>query len=598
MDSEHTEPDPKVEKVQQPKEEKTTEPEEVNEIEKTEPTVEELEKSEPAAAEENEKTEPEELENDPEIEEEKEQSEEMSPEKELPEVSPEPSEEVKRDIGRVFQYYNRKGYGFIIPTGGAERDKVFAHWKSIKSQDRWPLLIVGQEVEYTLSYAEKGRKQAAIDITMVGGNEVSNDRKPQHVTSERYLGKVKFYDIQKGYGFIELTQEAQVNDETLEAESDVHVGREHIITTDNCPALTEGMEVEFNLAKIESKVTALSVTEKGKEFVSAPQAFQRNNYRNRSYRNRDRPIYDSRRSSYDNRRPRNNFRRDRRQPRAEVNQQIHHGTIASFNNIKGFGWITPKEDLSDCGVNMEENGGKLFVHRNDLHNVHSVEGTDICFQLKFDNGSCTAVNVTPSQQFITDFNPYVISVQILESQVGSIIGRKGANIRQLQRTCKAQVQVKDPSEQNPGKRIINITGNPQNIKHACQLIHQKLYERNEEVEYITFTFLFHDMYNQLSADGAAQQQFDKIPNIKTSCSKTFQIQGTQMSSLDLEGERDVIKQGIEHAVDLLCKLYMDTLSDYFQQISATSQYYYGFYNNQQQLGMQQQQQQQHQQNPF
>jgi len=568
--------------------ETVTDQAELNESEKNEPEavklVSESEKNEAEAGNEKTKTE-----NNESPSAEKKESEDLEQEKkESEEEEPTP---VERTKGTVFQYYNRKGYGFVIPSGGEERDKVFVHWKSILTSDRWPSLNVGQEVEYTLSFAEKGRKLAAIDVSEIDGSKVSIEKDLQFVTKERFAGRVKFYDIQKGYGFIELSVEARVNDEILQPESDVHVGREHIITTDNCPALLEGMEVEFNLAKIERKITALQVTEKGKENVSAPQAFSRNNYNrnrdNRNFRNRDNR---DRRDNFRRGNNRRNMRRDRRPPQAEINHQIHTGTIASFNTIKGFGWITPKEDLSECGVNMEENGGKLFVHRNDLQNVHSVEGTEICFQLKFDNGSCTAVNVTPSQQFITDFNPYVISVQILESQVGSIIGRKGANIRQLQRTCKAQVQVKDPSEQNKGKRIINITGNPQHIKHACQLIHQKLYEKSEE-EIIQFTFLFHDMYNQLSADGAAQSQFDKIPSITAACTKTFQIQGTQMSSLDLEGAKDVIKQGIEHAVDVLCKLYMDTLSDYFQQISSTQQqyanYYQGYYN---QFNMQQQQQ--------
>merc|ERR1719394_1243539 len=210
---------------------------------------------------------------DPEVVEEQVEEEKDGEEKEEPKESE--VDESVRVRGRVVSFFSRKGFGFVSISDeeneDAESTKVFVHWKSITSSDRWPQLLPDTEVEFFIGTQKDGRKYAS-NVTAVSGEEINNEESKKLVDTA-IKGRVKFYDTKKGFGFIELLEDVTMDeDESLEKGSDVHVGRESIISSDPRPGLRAGMEVEIFICRSEKGLTCSEVSGPERAPISIPQA--------------------------------------------------------------------------------------------------------------------------------------------------------------------------------------------------------------------------------------------------------------------------------------------------------------------------------------
>merc|ERR1719159_63513 len=114
------------------------------------------------------------------------------------------------------------------------------YWKAIQTDDRWPSLYKGYKCECSLKKQKKGRETtiAAKDVTAPGGENVAiqdeNEDKKEYVGDKnmRFLGNVKFYDFQKGFGYVKL-QEGYAIDEDVPKE--LRVVRAEINAGDDAP---------------------------------------------------------------------------------------------------------------------------------------------------------------------------------------------------------------------------------------------------------------------------------------------------------------------------------------------------------------------------
>ncbi len=156
-------------------------------------------------------------------------------------------------------YYNKGGgFGFLqmSESGIIPDNKVMIHWREIQSDDRWPFLNKEMEVEFNLAKIKRdGQHQMrAKNLTLKGGEKVSLqedvDEKRVFVgeRSLRYLGNVKFYNFNEGWGYVTLQQGYDIDDDVPE---DLRIYRSEITPSADgaAPRLQKGMEIEFGPEK-------------------------------------------------------------------------------------------------------------------------------------------------------------------------------------------------------------------------------------------------------------------------------------------------------------------------------------------------------------
>jgi len=183
-------------------------------------------------------------------------------------------DESTRYSGKVLKFDRRRGFGYIVPDGKGEDDKVFAHWRQITSSDEWPSLKEGTQVEYYLASKEgakrKSQKSFAAKITGPGGVAISvtEENRTYPNRGQRFQGKVKFFDARKGFGFITPANDFSFDGEDFKStEAKIYLAREDIKhTSDIAPNLKDDQAVEFTLFKNDdgkSKYGAADVTKIG-----------------------------------------------------------------------------------------------------------------------------------------------------------------------------------------------------------------------------------------------------------------------------------------------------------------------------------------------
>ena len=147
-----------------------------------------------------------------------------------------PAQVVGQGRGTVKFFNSGKGFGFIQrDEGGAD---VFVH---ISAVERAGLegLAEGQELEFTL--VDRGGKVSASDLQVVGdvipvAKREAPGQQQRELTGEKATGTVKFFNSEKGYGFI-----------SREDGDDVFVHFSNIQGT-GYKTLEEGQTVEFDVA--------------------------------------------------------------------------------------------------------------------------------------------------------------------------------------------------------------------------------------------------------------------------------------------------------------------------------------------------------------
>lgn len=186
-------------------------------------------------------------------------------------------DETTRLTGEVADYNRRRGFGYIIPEGADKEDKkvrVFVHWKQIQSDAQWPSLSQGQKVQYYLGEQTQGKqkgKSIACNVTNeTGGKIEANTGRNYLDKSQRFKGTVKYWNQEKGFGYIKIENDVTVAGTEFKADKDVYVPLDEIVTDDEPPALKLKDEVEFTLYTTDKGNGAGQVTKPGGEKISFP----------------------------------------------------------------------------------------------------------------------------------------------------------------------------------------------------------------------------------------------------------------------------------------------------------------------------------------
>lgn len=117
--------------------------------------------------------------------------------------------------GTVEKYNKFKGYGWIkmAQSDVVPGDQVFVYYKSIESEDRFPQLAQGMEVEFGLHKykTSNGTSVRAKHVAQPGGRAIAiqdeqDAAKKTFVGGQnlRYTGELKFYRVKTGYGYVKM----------------------------------------------------------------------------------------------------------------------------------------------------------------------------------------------------------------------------------------------------------------------------------------------------------------------------------------------------------------------------------------------------------
>jgi len=151
-------------------------------------------------------------------------------------------------------------------------------------------------------------------------------------------GKVKFFNAQKGFGFIQRDEGGE--------DVFVHISQ---VERAGLSSLAEGQELQFNLVDRGGKVSAADLQVVG-DVIATPE----------------------------------------RAPQRELTGEKAVGTVKFFNAIKGFGFITRDDGKEDAFVHISA------VERSGLPGIN--EGDRFEFDLEVDRrGKYSAVNLVPAE---------------------------------------------------------------------------------------------------------------------------------------------------------------------------------------------------------
>jgi cold shock protein len=199
-----------------------------------------------------------------------------------------------------------------------------------------------------------------------GGGGAGRGMPPQVVGEGK--GVVKFFNAQKGFGFISREDGGE----------DVFV---HISAVERIglTGLAEGQELEFTLVDRGGKVSAIDLKIDG-EPLPMPERAPRGDRPDRGDRHErgERP-------------DRGGFGGDRGGPQRELTGETANGTVKFFNAMKGFGFISRDDGQPDAFVHISA------VERAGMASLN--EGDRLTFEIEVDRrGKYAAVNLQPAQE--------------------------------------------------------------------------------------------------------------------------------------------------------------------------------------------------------
>lgn len=164
-----------------------------------------------------------------------------------------------RYMGTVSFYHKWKGYGFIDVTekGVVPQDRLFVHWRNIQSDDRYPFLVKGVEVEFGVQkFQDKFNWVTTLrgkDVSLVGGTNIAmqddiDSQEKEFVGGQhlRYTGTLKFFDPRKGFGYVTMDQGYDV---PADVPGDLKIETVEVNAAGQRPTHMRDLPVEFGIYK-------------------------------------------------------------------------------------------------------------------------------------------------------------------------------------------------------------------------------------------------------------------------------------------------------------------------------------------------------------
>mmetsp|Transcript_73506 Transcript_73506/g.204240 ORF Transcript_73506/g.204240 Transcript_73506/m.204240 type:complete len:335 (+) Transcript_73506:1-1005(+) len=286
--------------------------------------------------------------------------------------------------GTVDSYYKWQGYGFIKldQAGVVPNDKIFVHWSNIQSNDRFPFLPNGYEVEFNILRwtegwgANKTLTLRAKNVTAPGGSPIQvqdgiDAEKKTFVGAQtlRYSGKLKFYQPSRGFGYVTL-DEGYKFDEPLP--TDLRVEEAEMNCGGRRPTMRMvDLTVEFGIVKNRrGNFLAYNLTLPGGAVLS----------------------------------------KENLEHRTTLEGQLYNGTVSFYNLRQGWGFITPSAsqplpptvaakleqavaEAKAKGKTIKQENALYFIKSDVLQGCKIAQDFEVTFELYTDDKGAGACKV-------------------------------------------------------------------------------------------------------------------------------------------------------------------------------------------------------------
>jgi len=313
--------------------------------------------------------------------------------------------------GTMVRFFRGRGFGFIKPQGGGK--EVFVHWEDLVTDDQWPYVEKGTEVEFLL--VEGDGKRSAKEVTLADGEEIPAFTKPYEDREvnedEVFMGAIKFFDGRKGFGFVEPDQE--ICWEEVNSGEGLFFKRDSFITVNAGKGMMlkipDGMRVSFKVYKDKKGLGACEIQ---KEDQTPIEGEPRPEKKQGGGRKRKRKGGDG------NKRAKKKVKKTKEEliEEREIDEEetSYVGTVKYYNPEKEFGFITITEDITFKDITVKE---KIFVMKEDIvcyaDKVSLTPDSEVMFKIYKDSkglGACEVMNAdgTPITDMLDDAEAEVV----------------------------------------------------------------------------------------------------------------------------------------------------------------------------------------------
>jgi len=266
--------------------------------------------------------------------------------------------------GTVVRFYRSRGFGFIKPAEGGKN--VLVHWSNLVTDDKWPYVKRGTEVEFELVEKDENGKRSAKEVTLVGGEKIPVFESSDRVSNDDdiYSGTVKFYDFRKGFGVIKPEEEITWNDVT--SDDGIFFRRDAIVSTGAAKGmvlnLRRGTKVTFKVHSDKKGLGAHELqNEEGEPLEYEPRKPRKGGQkRKRTAKKGGKKPKKKRKVAPTPRKTKEELLEERK---IDEDENLYTGTVKSYNKEKEFGFITIDEDITFDGVTAKE---KIYVMKEDI----------------------------------------------------------------------------------------------------------------------------------------------------------------------------------------------------------------------------------------
>jgi len=295
--------------------------------------------------------------------------------------------------GVIVRFFRGRGFGFIKPVEGG--DEVFVHWNDLVTDDHWPFVEKGTEVEYELVKNED--EYAANNVTLANGEKIPvftkayEDREVNE--DDIFTGAVKFFDGRKGFGFIKPDEEIAWN--SASSGDGIFFSRDALVATGAGKGMMlrvkDGLRVSFKVYKDKKGLGACEVQNEDETPLECEQ--RKDNLKKGKKRKRQGGDKKRSKKAKVKAKTKEELIEERE---VDEDENIYTGTVKYYKLDREFGFITIAEEITFKDLTVKE---KIYVMKEDIvcdsDEVGLTAESEVMFKIYKDSkglGACEVMN--------------------------------------------------------------------------------------------------------------------------------------------------------------------------------------------------------------